>query len=217
MTATRLTALQLVVSGESHPQARVSGHARGAPIPAKDVRRGADKRRGTREFSLSGGRAMQDASDFSLRIVVMAPEQPVRADDHATTTPFTCAPPAGRRPAPGRRAHRGVAPARGAARRSAAAGGSASGLAAAAPPVQPSPSRIKARSLLGVPAPPPTRAAPLSDEEEKRMLRRARACTGGSPGRSACSSSSFASPRTEPAPPRLEFRPGAAHPHTPPL
>jgi hypothetical protein len=117
---------------------------------------------------------MQDAHDFSLPIVVTAPERRVvTADDHATTIPFARArlPGVDLRPAQERASEVARMPA-----------------PAEPPPLpaprhawlpshsgrQPVPSRIKARSLLGVPPPPPVRAAPLSDDDERRMQRRAR-------------------------------------------
>ncbi|MGZ3406057.1 MAG: hypothetical protein ACXVDD_02975 [Polyangia bacterium] len=119
---------------------------------------------------------MQDAHDFSLRIVVTAPERRVVvvADEHATTLPFARAnlPGVDLRPAQERTSQITRPPA-----------------PVGAEPLAPSrhawlpshsgqkpvPSRLKARSLLGVPPPPPARAAPLSDDDERRMERRARA------------------------------------------
>jgi hypothetical protein len=115
---------------------------------------------------------MQDGYDFSLPIVVMAPQRRVVADDHATTIPFARAnlPGVDLRPAQERAAAIEQLPAP---------------VEPLPPPRhawlpshsgrQPVPSRLKARSLLGVPPPPPTRAAPLSDDDERRMQRRARA------------------------------------------
>jgi hypothetical protein len=104
---------------------------------------------------------MQDASDFSLPIIVVTPEPRAAADDHQTTVPF-------RRPTlPGvgpRVARVDPARPRPAARH-----------ASPPDPGHPVPSRQRARRLLGVPPPPPTRAAPLSDDDGRRMERRARA------------------------------------------
>ena len=111
---------------------------------------------------------MQDGSDFSLPIEVVAMERQAPADDHAATTPFV------RAPLPSPR-HAWPPP--------------ASPLSPSLPPApslplqparsrstkHPVPSRLKARRLLGVPPPPPTRAVPLSDDDERRMQRRVRA------------------------------------------
>jgi hypothetical protein len=128
------------------------------------------------------------AHDFSLEITVDIPADPrpavrVRVDELAPTRPFTrvpALPNIDRRPLPGvdpRPAQQRAAetvrlpvpvePAPLAAPRHAwlpAHSGHA-----------PTPSQKKARSLLGVPPPPPTRAAPLSDEDGARAARRVRA------------------------------------------
>lgn len=102
---------------------------------------------------------MQDA-DFLLPIVVVLPERRVVADEHAATTPFMRAPLPGvdlgkaRDPAAPLPAPRHAWP--------------------ATPTKAAVPSRLKARILQAVP-PPPTRATPLSDDDEQRMQRRARA------------------------------------------
>lgn len=122
---------------------------------------------------------MQDASDFSLPIVVVLPERKVIVDEQASTTPFSRAnlpgvdlrPPeeraAGERAADASRPPLRVQPTPLPAPRHAWIGSHSSR--------NPVPSRLKARSLLGVPPPPPPRAVPLSDDDEQRMLRRARA------------------------------------------
>ena len=117
---------------------------------------------------------MHDATDFSLPIVVMAPERRIVADDHATTTPFSRArlPGVDLRPAQQRAAEAAELPAPAEPTPLPAPRHAWLPSHSGRPPV---PSRIKARSLLGVPPPPLTRAAPLSDDDEKRMLRRARA------------------------------------------
>lgn len=133
-----------------------------------------------------------NAHDFSLEILVDVPDDGpprvrVHVDEHAATRPFNrVAPPAvvDRRPLPG------VDP-RPAAQRAAVTvtvpdGDPAQASAAAAPLSSPRhawltpsgrhpvPSRQRARSLLGVPPPPPARATPLSDEDAARMARRTR-------------------------------------------
>jgi hypothetical protein len=116
---------------------------------------------------------MQDATDFSLPIVVVLPERKVIVDEHASTAPFTRAnlpgvdlrPPKER--AEAAQSHARIEPTALPAPRHAWIG-SHSGR-------HPVPSRLKARSLLGVPPPPPPRAVPLSDDDEQRMLKRARA------------------------------------------
>ena len=122
---------------------------------------------------------MQDQRDFSLPIVVVLPERRVvTADEHQTTTPFRRAklPGVDLTPANERSA---------VAQRPLAATPLPS-VADARPlpaprhtwlpsPSHPVPSKVRARSLLGVPAPPPIRAAPLSDDDERRMQRRTRA------------------------------------------
>ena len=99
---------------------------------------------------------MQDASDFSLPILIVLPERKVVADEHAATTPFVRAPlpgvdPPSRAPLPAPRHAWPSSPTKAAV-----------------------PSRLKARILHAVP-PPPSRATPLSDDDEKRMQRRTRA------------------------------------------
>ena len=119
---------------------------------------------------------MQDGSDFSLPIVVVLPERNVIVDERAKTRPFIRAklpgvdmrtqqeratqPPVAA--APQRPVAREVAP-----------------LPAPRHAWLPSPntvtSRQKTRHLQSVPPPPATRAVPLSDDDEQRALRRARA------------------------------------------
>lgn len=140
---------------------------------------------------------MQDATDFSLRILVVEPERPLHVDEQLTTTPFVRAnlPGVDLRPARERTATikiptpAAAAPAailavpspeplaasRSAARRTAANPLPPPRHAWLPSPNHPVPSRVRARSLLGVPPPPPTRASPLSDDDERRMVRRARA------------------------------------------
>jgi hypothetical protein len=84
--------------------------------------------------------------DFSLPIVVMPPEP--SPDDHARTRPFTRA---------------GVIEPLAAPRHAWLPSHSGQ---------PPSPSRQKARSLLGVPPPPPVRASPLNEDEEARRIER---------------------------------------------
>jgi hypothetical protein len=146
---------------------------------------------------------MQDA-DFSLPIVVELPERRARADrrvagdrraaaELATTTPFKRAALPGvdlrtaeeravttRRPVP--TATRKAAAPNAAAPKDAAATSTAAVEPLPAPrhawlpsPSHPVPSRVRARSLLGVPPPPAPRAVPLSDDDERRMQRRVRA------------------------------------------
>ncbi|HWE28040.1 MAG TPA: hypothetical protein VHB97_08570 [Polyangia bacterium] len=117
---------------------------------------------------------MQDASDFSLPILVVLPERKVIVDEQASTTPFTRARlpgvdlrPAQERAAAAAKLPPAIDPAPLPAPRHAWVP-SASGR-------HPVPSRLKARSLLGVPPPPPPRAVPLSDDDERRMLERVRA------------------------------------------
>lgn len=117
---------------------------------------------------------MQDASDFSLPIVVVLPERKVIVDEQASTTPFARAklPGVDLRPAQLRAA--AVARLRPEAQPEAL-----SSRPRATTPSRSArhslPSRLKARSLLGVPPPPALRAVPLSDDDERRMLARARA------------------------------------------
>jgi hypothetical protein len=118
--------------------------------------------------------AMQDASDFSLPITIVLPERRVVADEHAATAPFKRAklPGVDLRPAQLRAAEVARMPA------------PKEPTPLPLPPPRhawlpshsghPVPSRLRARSLLGVPPPPPPRATPLSDEDEQRMMRRAR-------------------------------------------
>ncbi|HEX6839006.1 MAG TPA: hypothetical protein VF334_20650 [Polyangia bacterium] len=96
---------------------------------------------------------MQDGSDFSLPIVVVLPERRVVvSDEHASTTPFVRAPLPGvdARPAPLPAARHAWLPSKTVA------------------------ARPRMRHLRSLP-PPPTRATPLSDDDEKRMQRRVRA------------------------------------------
>jgi hypothetical protein len=177
----RSDALQLVVGGERGPGRASAGtrNVRGLPGEAREISR-------ARELLQGAG---MSAHDFSLDITVDIPADPrppvrrVHVDEHAPTRPFTrvaALPNIDRRPLPGvdlrpaqqrpaEAAHLPVAvePAPLAAPRHAwmpAHSGHA-----------PTPSRQKARSLLGVPPPPPTRAAPLSDEDGARAARRVRA------------------------------------------
>jgi hypothetical protein len=111
---------------------------------------------------------MQDGSDFSLPIVVVLPDRKVIVDERAATAPFIRAklPGVDLRPAE-ERASQPVA-------HEATPVPLAAPRHAWLPPHNPVPSRQKARSLLGVPPPPAPRAVPLSDDDEKRMLRRER-------------------------------------------
>jgi hypothetical protein len=117
---------------------------------------------------------MQDASDFSLPIIVVLPERKVIVDEHASTVPFPRAklPGVDLRPSQERAVDAGRVPVSieptplPAPRHAWIASHSGQ---------HPVPSRLKARSLLGVPPPPPPRAVPLSDDDEQRMSRRARA------------------------------------------
>ncbi len=112
---------------------------------------------------------MRDASDFSLPIVIVLPERRVVADEHAATRPFIRAnlPGVDLRPAPDR--------ATAVARRPAAVEPPPAPAPRRPSPLPGVPSRLKARSLLGVPPPPAPRASPLSDDDEQRMRRRTRA------------------------------------------
>ncbi len=111
---------------------------------------------------------MQDAADFSLRITVVEPDRRVVTEEQLTTTPFQRVSLPGVDPVP--KANRPPA------NRPLANGPLPAPRHAWLPsPGHPVPSRIRARSLLGVPPPPPPRAVPLSDEDEQRMQRRARA------------------------------------------
>jgi hypothetical protein len=117
---------------------------------------------------------MQDGSDFSLPIVVVLPDRKVIVDERARTKPFIRAnlpgvdlrPPNERStPVLERRPSR------------------PSPIAPEAAPL-PAPrhawlgsqaAQVHARSVLEVPPPPAPRAVPLSDDDEQRALRRARA------------------------------------------
>jgi len=116
---------------------------------------------------------MQDASDFSLPITVVLPEGKVIVDERAKTVPFKRAnlPGVDLRPAQQRAEAAAKLPAPEELTPLPLPPPRHAWLAAH----NPVPSRVKARSLLGVPAPPPPRAVPLSDEDEKRMMRRAHA------------------------------------------
>jgi hypothetical protein len=128
--------------------------------------------------------AMQDASDFSLRIVVVEPDRRVVVvDDQIPTVPF----PRARLPGVDLRPQRERSvtqklPAPPSPTPVATTPVTRPGKPLPAPrhawlasPHNPQPSRVRARSLLGVPPPPPVRAAPLSDDDERRMQRRTRA------------------------------------------
>jgi hypothetical protein len=130
---------------------------------------------------------MHDSADFTLRITVMAPERAV--DDYAPTAPFERPkglPGVTGRPAP--RPQPPQQPPRPMPRRAISTSApTAPTLQAEAPKVMapsiPSPTaasalvRLTAGGMIDVPPPPrPTpRAEPLSDDEEDRVLRRARA------------------------------------------
>lgn len=126
---------------------------------------------------------MQDASDFSLRIMVVEPERRVVVDEHMTTLPFKRVDLPGVDPRP--KKERTVT-----VRLPLPPTTTPVATTPVAPPAEPLPaprhawlpspnhpvpSRVRARSLLGLPPPPPIRAAPLSDDDERRMQRRVRA------------------------------------------
>lgn len=139
--------------------------------------------------------AMHDVADFTLRITVMAPERaPERAiDDYAQTQPF--ARPNGLPGVTGRPASRPQAPQqppRPMPQRLLAVAPVTPKAAPSAPTLQPdaptvmapsipSPTlesallRVKARGTIELPPPPAPRASPLSDDEERRVVRRAHA------------------------------------------
>ena len=162
--------MQLVVGGETGP-GRASGDTRNPPAGSrKSWRR-------PRAWELLTSAHMPDA-DFSLPIVVVLSDRRVVAEDQLPTLPFKRAnlPGVDLRPAQ-ERPSLAAPPAR-----TPVAANAAEPRPLPAPrhawlpsPSHPVPSKVRARSLLGVPPPPAPRAAPLSDDEERRIQARVRA------------------------------------------